>query len=73
MTKYHIKKNGTPGVCTAELSACPLGGKDAHFDTLEAAQNAAQEKLESNFGFFKQLGDKVLGPKHGKHDERQRH
>lgn len=49
MTVYHIKRDGTPGVCSAE-GACPLGGADAHFPTEEAAYNEAQRRMEDMFG-----------------------
>lgn len=41
--KYHIKKDGSPGVCTAQHS-CPLGGENEHFNTLEEAQEYADKK-----------------------------
>ena len=46
MTKYHIKNDGTPGVCRATKAACPLGGADSHFDTAEAAAAEGQARLE---------------------------
>lgn len=49
MTKFHIKKDGTPGQCHATKS-CPLGGADSHFDSVEAAQTEAQSRLEQKFG-----------------------
>lgn len=50
MAKYHIKKDGTPGVCRAKNGNCPLGGNENHFDSMEAAQDAAQERMEQEFG-----------------------
>lgn len=39
MARFHIKKDGMPGKCTATQKACPLGGSEIHFDSLiEAAQ-----------------------------------
>lgn len=32
MTKYHIKKDGTRGVCTATIRPCPRGGAAQHFE-----------------------------------------
>lgn len=49
MTKFHIKRDGTPGICYAEKGKCPLGGDNVHFPTREAAQQAADERnAESN-------------------------
>lgn len=31
MAKYHIKKDGTPGVCRAQNGNCPFGGESEHF------------------------------------------
>lgn len=49
MAKYHISKDGTPGVCHAQNGNCPLGGADQHYPTMEAAQAAADEKAMSGF------------------------
>lgn len=32
MTKYHIKKDGTKGICTATVRPCPRGGAAQHFE-----------------------------------------
>lgn len=32
MVKYHIKKDGTRGVCTATIRPCPRGGAAQHFE-----------------------------------------
>ena len=50
MSKFHIKKDGTPGKCNATKGNCPLGGSDSHFDSADEAQAAAQAKLEEQFG-----------------------
>lgn len=47
MAKYHIKKDGMPGVCRAQDGKCPLGGNDEHFPTKEEAQNYADKKNEA--------------------------
>lgn len=44
MAKYHISKNGTVGVCTAEDGRCPLGG--IHFKNPELAQEYADKTNE---------------------------
>lgn len=50
MAKYHIKKDGTPGICRAKSGNCPLGGSESHFDSIEAANAEAQRKMETEFG-----------------------
>ena len=44
MAKYHIKKDGTPGICEAKQS-CPLGGTENHIEanSLEEAQAFADK------------------------------
>ena len=37
MAKYHIKKDGTPGICNASIN-CPLGSENEHFNSFEDAQ-----------------------------------
>ena len=49
MSKFHIKKDGTPGTCHATKN-CPLGGEDSHYSTMEEAQTVAQEKLANTYG-----------------------
>lgn len=49
MSKFHIKRDGTPGACHATKN-CPLGGEDSHYNTVEEAQAAAQEKLANTYG-----------------------
>lgn len=49
MAKYHISKDGTPGVCHAQNGNCPLGGADQHYPTMEAAQAAADERGMAGF------------------------
>lgn len=40
MTKYHIKKDGTRGVCTATIRPCPRGGAAQHFENPEDLDKA---------------------------------
>lgn len=49
MTKFHMKKDGTPGVCHAQEGNCPLGGNENHVEaeTLEQAQQYFDDKNES--------------------------
>lgn len=44
MAKYHIKKDGTPGICKAKQN-CPLGGTENHIEanSLEEAQAFADK------------------------------
>lgn len=55
MTRYHINKHGVPAPCKAQKGNCPYGGNESHYDNLEDAQKAAAEKLESEYGIFKEL------------------
>lgn len=52
MTKYHINSKGVPGPCSATKGNCPYGGADSHYDSPEAAQAAADKRLESEFGII---------------------
>ena len=47
MAKYHIKKDGMPGVCRAQNGNCPYGSEAEHFPTKEEAQNYADKKNEA--------------------------
>lgn len=44
MARYHIKKDGTPGICHAQPGNCPLGGEGEHYPSMEAAQAAADSQ-----------------------------
>ena len=50
MAKYHVKKDGTPGVCHAQEGNCPLGDSSQHFSNIQDAQDYAdkinEEKAE---------------------------
>lgn len=46
MAKYHIKKDGTPGICRAKDGKCPFGNESEHFPTKEEAQNYADKLHE---------------------------
>lgn len=50
MTKYHIKKDGTPGICRAAEGNCPLGSEAKHYATKEEAETVAQANFEKEFG-----------------------
>lgn len=49
---YHIRKDGTPGVCHAQKGNCPLGGDSEHYSTASEAEQAAQERLEQEYGII---------------------
>lgn len=54
---YHIAKNGTPAIYTAQPGKCPLGNQDEHFDTVEEAQIYADElnqKYRDAYNGFKE-------------------
>ena len=48
MAKYHIRKDGTPGICHAQEGNCPLGGSENHVEaeTLEQAQRQFDKRNE---------------------------
>ena len=58
MTKYHIKKDGTPGICRAKEN-CPLGGTNEHFESKESAQEYADNKNKSEHGILPGLDNSV--------------
>ena len=51
MARYHLKDNGEPGLCRAELGKCPKGGD--HFDSKEDArifyESLNEKKLKEVF------------------------
>ena len=49
MAKYHVKKDGTPGVCHAQEGNCPLGDSTEHFSSVQEAQDYADKINESRF------------------------
>ena len=46
MAKYHVKKDGTPGVCHAQEGNCPLGSSNEHFSSAQQAQDYADKMNE---------------------------
>ena len=52
---YHIKKDGTPGICRAKPDNCPYGDSSKHFSTLEKAQIYADKLNE-----IKKINNKKL-------------
>lgn len=63
MAKYHIKKDGTPGVCHAKNGNCPLGSSSEHFSSPEEAQQHAQAILESRYGYSRNTAIDYHGQK----------
>lgn len=47
MAKYHVTKDGNPGLCTATVKPCPLGEPDEHYDTPEQAREAYEKAMEA--------------------------
>ena len=46
MAKYHVKKDGIPGICRAQEGNCPLGDSNRHFSTEFEAQEYADKLNE---------------------------
>lgn len=51
MTRYHIKADGTPGICRAK-NKCPLGNDTQHFDSKDEADAFILKKHEENYGLI---------------------
>ena len=49
MARYHVKKDGTPGICHAQPGKCPLGGEGQHFKTIDEAQEYADKEHLNTF------------------------
>ena len=52
MTRFHIMRDGTPGICRATKSNCPLGENKDHFDNMVDALNEAQRRFELKYGLM---------------------
>ena len=48
MAKYHVKKDGTPGVCHAQEGNCLLGDSSQHFSSKAEAQDYVDKVNENN-------------------------
>ena len=55
MTKYHINKQGLPAPCKAQKGNCPFGGGENHYDTIDQAQQAADEINQKQFGLITEI------------------
>ena len=49
--KYHVKPNGTVGVCKAERGRCPYQSAP-HFNSEQEAQNYVNKQNEREFGLL---------------------
>jgi hypothetical protein len=47
MPQYHIRPDGTPGICKATAGKCPYGGRDQHYNSKEEAYDAFQKQMEN--------------------------
>lgn len=47
--KFHINNQGNIAKCNAKVRACPFGGSDRHFSTIEEAKDARNKKYEEEF------------------------
>lgn len=64
MARYHIRTDGTPGVCSAEPGNCPLGSNTPHFDSYEEAQrftDMKNEALAHKEGYLKEYNELFRG------------
>mgnify|MGYP001425994203 CR=1 FL=1 len=52
MAKFHINKHGVPAPCRAKKGNCPYGGSENHYDTMEEAQSAIDQKSEMEYGLL---------------------
>lgn len=58
---WHISpKTGSPTLCRARKTACPLGGAEDHFPSKEAAQDGFSERMAKVHGATATLNRKEL-------------
>jgi len=57
-TKYHLRPDGSTGVCHAVLNACPYGGDENHFSDRKSARRAFEE--QNNSFTNRQVKDQIL-------------
>ena len=58
MARYHVKADGSMGICTAKEGHCPFGGEEGtrHFTNKVEAQKYSEERIKAvNSG--KSMGD----------------
>jgi superoxide dismutase len=51
MSKFHIKPDGTIGVCKAQKGKCPYGSEADHYSSVEEASKAFQQRMEQEYGY----------------------
>lgn len=56
MSKFHINKHGVPSPCRAQKGNCPYGGEDTHFNTIEEAQEYADNENERKYSLLPSSG-----------------
>jgi hypothetical protein len=44
--RYHVNKNGIPGICQASSGRCPFGSDKDHYESPKEAVAAFEEKLD---------------------------
>ena len=47
--KFHINNEGNIAKCNAKIRACPFGGSDRHFSTIEEAKDVRNREYEEQF------------------------
>lgn len=47
--KFHINSQGNIAKCNAKVQACPFGGSNSHFSTIEEAEDFRNKKYEEQF------------------------
>lgn len=52
MTKFHIGKKGTPTRCRAKDGNCPFGGESQHYDNIQDAKEAIENKNTKQHDVF---------------------
>lgn len=52
MAKYHISKNGQPGICRAKSGNCPLGSEAEHFSNIQEASKHAEKVMGDRFNYM---------------------
>lgn len=55
--KYHVKPDGTIGICKAEKGGCPYQSAP-HFDSEQEAQSYIEERSEKKYGLLGSVGEK---------------
>lgn len=50
MARYHVRADGSMGVCTAKEGHCPFGGEEGtkHFTNKTEAQRCSEERIKTH-------------------------